>query len=493
MTIADPASYHPGGAMVQGGAGGRPRRWRAGSIALLILASWASSAQAQAPCPSPRPPFQFLRYAEDYGFLRDPACRTDFWDPIKFIPLDRTGEFYLTLGGDARIRYVYERYLLWGAGPDDDDGAILQRYHLHANLRLGSHVRLYGELKSNHESGREPVPFITDVNKLDLHQAFIDLGLNLGDDSPLTLRVGRQELRYGSGRLIFPRNGPNDRGTFDAVRLITRPGDWRVDLFAFRPVEIDEGIFDDNAIESASLWAGYAVGPMPGLPGAAVEPYYIGLDRDGSRFVQGSGHEVRHTVGARLSGRAGAWDYDVETTYQGGTFGRGSIQAWAVATHTGYTFRAAPLRPRIGLRVNAGSGDRDANDPDLQTFNALFPRGGLVGEGFGVLSPANLIHIRPSLDLRVTNRIYGFVGVDFLWRTSRGDGIYGPGGNVVRRPGTSQARYVGTDVDFSFNWEINRYLLLEVSGGYFFAGPFIEESGPGRNMYYVGPTLHYRF
>jgi hypothetical protein len=458
-----------------------------------MIAGWVSSAEAQAPCPQPRPPYQFLRYAEDWSFLRDPACRTEFWDPVKYMPLNEAGDFYLSLGGDVRIKYVYERYLLWGAGPDDDDGAILQRYHLHANLRLGSHVRLFGELKSNHEIDRDPRAFITDVNKLDLHQAFIDLGLSLGDDAPLTLRIGRQELRYGSGRLIFPRNGPTDRGTFDAVRLITRPGDWRVDLFAFRPVEIDEGMFDDDAIESASLWAVYAVGPMPRVPGASVEPYYIGLDRDGARFVQGTAHELRHTVGARLSGRPGAWDYDVEVTYQGGTFGAGSIQAWAVATHTGYTFRAAPLRPRLGLRVNAASGDRDPSDPDLQTFNALFPRGGLSGEGFGVLSPANLIHIRPSFDFRITNRLYGFVGVDLLWRTSRGDGIYGPGGNVVRAPGTSQARYVGTDVDLTITWELNRQVALELTAGYFFAGEFIKESGPGKDMYYVGPTLYFRF
>ena len=478
--------------MIQAGARSWPRLGHPRWIVLLVLGC-ASSAEAQPPCPPTPPPYQFLRYAEDYGYLRNPACRTDFWDPVKYIPLDRAGDFYLTFGGDVRIRYAYERYLLWGAGPDDDDGAVLQRYHLHANLRLGRHVRLYGELKSNHEAGRDPGPLITDENKLDLHQAFIDLGPDLGGDSPLTLRVGRQELRYGSGRLIFPRNGPTDRGTFDAVRLITRPGDWRVDLFAFRPVEIDAGIFDDDAIESASLWAGYAVGPMPWLPRATVEPYYIGLDRDGARFVQGLGHERRHTLGTRLSGRPGTWDYDVEVTYQWGTLGAGSIQAWAVATHTGYTLRTVPLRPRLGLRVNAASGDRDPKDPDLQTFNALFPRGGLVGEGFGVLGPGNLIHIRPSLDLRISRSVAGFVGVDLLWRTSRGDGIYGPGGNVARAPGTSRARYVGTDVDFSVLWDVTRHVQIEFNGGYFFAGDFIEESGSGRNMYYVGTTLSYRF
>jgi hypothetical protein len=52
---------------------------------------------------------------------------------------------------------------------------------------------------------------------------------------------------------------------------------------------------------------------------------------------------------------------------------------------------------------------------------------------------------------------------------------------------------VGTDVDFSVTWDINRHAALELSGGYFFAGDFIKQSGPGQNMYYIGPTFYYRF
>ncbi len=37
------------------------------------------------------------RYEEDYSYLRDPARSSDFFDPLKFIPLGAEGEVYLTL------------------------------------------------------------------------------------------------------------------------------------------------------------------------------------------------------------------------------------------------------------------------------------------------------------------------------------------------------------------------------------------------------------
>ena len=47
--------------------------------------------------------YKLLSEDEDWSFLRDPALRQDFWDPIKYIPL-RNGadDWYLTIGGEAR-------------------------------------------------------------------------------------------------------------------------------------------------------------------------------------------------------------------------------------------------------------------------------------------------------------------------------------------------------------------------------------------------------
>src|SRR5262245_14212594 len=60
--------------------------------------------QASSP-PSP-PPFQALRYDEDWSYLGDESRRSEWLDRMKYIPLNERG-WYLSLGGEARIRYEY--------------------------------------------------------------------------------------------------------------------------------------------------------------------------------------------------------------------------------------------------------------------------------------------------------------------------------------------------------------------------------------------------
>ena len=53
------------------------------------------------------------------------------------------------------------------------------------------------------------------------------------------------------------------------------------------------------------------------------------------------------------------WEYDVEAVWQFGRFGRGSIEAWAIASATRYNFDELLLRPRVGLVADITSGDRN--------------------------------------------------------------------------------------------------------------------------------------
>src|SRR6266540_1021371 len=94
------------------------------------------------------PRYELNRADEDYSYLRDESRRTDFWDPVKYISLNRTGTWYLSLGGEARERYEYFNHSNWGADPQDN-GYFLQRYFLHGDLHFGDHVRLFTQLQSS--------------------------------------------------------------------------------------------------------------------------------------------------------------------------------------------------------------------------------------------------------------------------------------------------------------------------------------------------------
>src|SRR5882724_6252361 len=53
------------------------------------------------------PPYDLLRYDEDYRYLKDPALRTDLWDPLKYIPLAEEDDWYASFGAQIRPRLDY--------------------------------------------------------------------------------------------------------------------------------------------------------------------------------------------------------------------------------------------------------------------------------------------------------------------------------------------------------------------------------------------------
>jgi hypothetical protein len=465
-----------------------------GSVAVFfvfIAALFSPQASRAGASPDHPPAYTLNRADEDYRSLRDPANRSDLWDPLKYLPFTESGSLYLSLGGEARERYEYFNHPAWGKDPQDH-GYLLQRYFLHGDLHLGEHVRLFSQFQSSLENGRRGGPRPTDLNELDVHQLFLDLKLPLSKDSSLTLRTGRQELSYGSQRIIAVREGPNVRQGFDGFRVMLRTGKLSVDGFAAKPAETNRRIFDDGPDNARALWGTYAVLPFPLLPQGNIDLYYLGLSRRGAAFNQGSAHETRHSVGTRIWRTAAPLDYNFEFLYQWGSFGRGDISAWTAASDTGYTFAGLPLRPRVGLRADIASGDEDPSNPDLQTFNPLFPKGAYFSEA-GLIGPANFIDLNPCLDLHLTDRITLIFDTDFFWRENTRDGLYNNAMALVRTGKTSNARYIGSMPQEQLFWEIDRHLTFAAIYGHFFAGRFLRESGPGEDVDYVTTWLSYKF
>lgn len=437
------------------------------------------------------PPYRLNRADENYRYLADPARRTDVWDPIKYVPFDGLGSWYLSAGGEARERYEYFNNPTWGQNPQDN-GYLLQRYFIHGDLHMGEYLRIFSQLQSSLEDGRKGGPRPTDEDELDLHQAFFDVKLDLSKDATLTLRSGRQELAYGTQRLISVREGPNVRQNFDGFRVIYREGDIQIDGFATKPAQTNRHVFDDGQDNTRALWGAYSVFPLPLLPKGNIDLYYIGLFRRQARFDQGTARETRHSVGTRIWRTAAPLDYNFEFLYQWGSFGKGDISAWTAASDTGYSFGALPLRPRIGLRADIASGDEDPANPDLQAFNPLFPKGAYFSEA-GLIGPVNFIDLNPCLNLHPADRLTLTFDWDFFWRESTRDGLYNSALVRVRSGRTSDAHYIGSMPQAQLSWDIDRHLSFTAIYGHFFAGRFLKESGPGEDVDYVTTWLAYKF
>ncbi len=464
------------------------------------------------------PAYNLLRYEEDYSYLRNSGKRTDWLDPLKFIPLDADGRIYLTLGGEMRQRF--EHYSGSGVSNGSVDGRAdsyyLARYLLHADLHLGEDLRVFFQLKGNTEEGRRggPRPSI-DRDDFDVHQAFFDWRLPVRGDTTLLVRLGRQELAYGDDRLIDVREGPNVRQSFDAARLSLQDPGYKVDALFARAVATNKGVFDDGYdLQQAEVWGLYATISLPFLrrlhsaDAPAIDLYYLGYDRQNGPFDQtarrgsppATGHETRHSLGGRLHGTVfplgggpltGEFHYDVEGLYQFGRFGDAGISAYEASFDLGYYFQRLPFGPNLSLRLDVASGDADARDRRLQTFNPLFPKGIYFSEP-SFLGPSNLIALHPVVDWHPRKNLGLMTTVIAYWRQDTGDVIYNfngtpalPGSPVATRPMRGNvpggSRYVGAEADAWLEWGINRHLTFDLSYSHFFAGTYARDSAALNN------------
>jgi hypothetical protein len=216
---------------------------------------------------------------------------------------------------------------------------------------------------------------------------------------------------------------------------------------------------------------------------------------------------VRHSFGARFSNSApgganarGAVDYDVEIIGQSGTFRpagaggarSGAIRAYTVGAHTGYTPPGARFRPRFGFGGAVISGDRDPSDPDLGSFNPLFPRGSFFGQ-IAQNGAVNVRVLQPSVTLRFAENLSVIASTYFYWRDSVRDGLYGPPSNLMRTGQRSQERYIGTQHDLELTWEASRHTTVKCFYAYYSAGRYLRETPPGGDINFFGTQMSYRF
>jgi hypothetical protein len=469
-------------------------------VPALAQQSLIPASEAAAP---KRPPIDLIRYKEDWSSLCDPKARTEFLDPLKCMSLRTPGESsYLSFGGE--FRGVYEDVLddNWSNTPYPTNSFGMERFQLHADLHFNPHVRLFVQLESGQEQGRPGGPRPIDKKNLDFLNAFLELDRGKNSKTPTVFRIGRQELQFGAGRLVAVREGPNVRQGFYAARITQQLNRWTLDAFAARPAKDNSGFFDNVPLQTTSFWGIYSERALGGDPARVADFYYFGLDRKSATFNEGTAREQRQTVGARIAAGAPRLDdlrlmiphYDIEAAYQFGSFGRGSIEAWTVASELGVTLPRVPARPRVGLRADVASGDYDRHNDNLQSFNPLFP----IGNYFGVLSdtgpgPINFYDLHPNIRTYFPHNISADSDWVIWWRESLNDGIYNVPGNLLVPSSNSQARFVGHRPGIEVRWQRDSHFYVQGDYGVFFAGPFLQQSGHPHNLNYASMWIGYKF
>jgi hypothetical protein len=485
------------------------------SAALLAMPVSVASAQRVDPAPvnkvgqggGPPAPYTAVRWNEDYSYLKDPARKNDLFDPVKYIPFNASGSIYLSLGGQFRERYEnFGTNNNFGAGIQDDDGYFLHRGLVHADLHLGPVFRVFGQVKSALEDGREGGPRASDADEFDVQQLFADARIPLEGKDSVTLRFGRQDLLYGAQRLISPLDWTNVRRTFQGGKVSAVLGNQTIDAFVVRPVIVD--VEEPNDGDPHQTFGGvYDSISVPDLiakgDNTKIEAYVLGLfagQRPAiSTFGSINADADTYTVGVRFSTNPKPFDLDVEADYQFGQAGSGQIKAYSLAIDAGYTFADVPLMPRAFLGFDIASGDDDPTDGDLMRFNQLFPLGHAYFGYIDVIGRQNIIDLHPGVELALladkpfAKKVTARAEYHLFWRQSDNDAVFNAAGGVLRAAGATDETFVGSEIDLLVNWQIDRHTAAYVGYSHFFAGDFLSATGADDDIDFFYAAVTFTF
>lgn len=459
-----------------------------------------------APAAKPGPKYLGLRYNEDFSYLDGPegSYTKDFFDPIKNIHLDK--DWTLRLGGEVRLRMESETNRMFGARDPTNDTILLYRELLHADLKYRKLFRIFVEGIDARVADRD-LPQIPGMeNTFDMNLLFADVRA-LGEERPLTLRVGRQELVYGKERLLSRLDWGNQPRRFDGAKLMYATPKLDVDMFWVKPVvfatkpfsnpwntHINEGMNHkpDHWREEQQFYGTYAT--YKGIPNHYVDAYFLGLHDRG--FLANANNRMGdvniYTIGGRFGGTSGNFDYDVESAGQWGKWTHDDVKAWMVGSDGGYTFKGVPMTPRVGVGFDYATGDDTPRDGSHDTFNQLFPLGHAHLGYIDLVARQNVIAPNLNVSFKPLKNVTTRLAWYHFWLDSNLDALYNAGGVPIRRNVTgSSGNDLGDELDATINWQVDAHSSFLLGWSHFWPNHFINSSGFSRDADYV--YLQYAF
>ncbi len=327
----------------------------------------------------------------------------------------------------------------------------------------------------------------------------IDLRLGsieVGNPRRLSLKVGRQMLSYGDERLVGPLEWLNFSRVFDAAKLHYQAPTWWADVFTSSVVRIDESDLNrsdwlDNNDRRQQVFSGIYLSSQI-LPFQVTDLYALQLHEEtsvgGTDFV---------TLGTRMKGdpfKLSGWDYTAELAGQTGQFSGRTLRAYAYHFEGGYNWLKSAWKPRLAIEYSSGSGDGDARDGRVETFQNLFPTNhppyGLM-DTFSWQNMQNLVlrlHAQPHARVKATLDFHSF------WLTDTNDAWYRANGSTRVRPvDPTASSHAGTEIDLTVNTKLTQHLEMLCGYSHFFAGDYLSDTGAGddANFAYLMLTLNF--
>lgn len=431
---------------------------------------------------------QFSFFDSDWRYVDSLAQEDRTW--VERLKRMHVGErFLLSVGGSYWIRSMNENNSRLTRTTND---YTLNRIRTYADVTYKDTARFYGEYLWSDSFGEELAPLITDANRGDILNLFVDLKVFEVEDRPVFVRGGRQELLYGSQRLIAPLEWANTRRTFDGLKVFRQGAQWDIDAFWMQPVIPRAGEFDqaDHNQNFSGLWT-----TRKREKGEFFDLYYLNYSNSNSLVQVGIDRAPTsvNTFGTRLAGDESGFLWDFETMLQVGEKVDRDLVAAAATAGIGYTWQESNWSPTLWTYYDYASGDSDPNSGSAHTFNQLFPFGhyymgwmDLVGRQN--IHDANLhCYLYPAPWITLWSQYHHF------WLDQAKDALYGPSGSVMRRDATGNSgTNVGDEIGLFANLHLTRYSDFMASYNKLYGGGFLEATA-GANQSADADSLYLMF
>ncbi|MCX5616103.1 alginate export family protein [Bombella sp. TMW 2.2559] len=455
-------------------------------------------------------------WAEDWSSKKDPKNYTDFLDPLKAIRLNESGSIWLSLSGESRIRNWYESNPQLGTAGRRHSGRFTVRNLFGADLHLGQHWRIFGQLNNGEAAGWNYYGYnATWRRRLGGQQLFVGyerklLGAKTG------VMVGRQQFLDAPSWLVYMRETSNVPLSWNGVRGYAMWNRVRLDLYDFVATQVTRDTIMGGGFDDGTRLYG-------GNIGIALPPFSIGREQVHSfldlfwmgfhyggksaavALYKGSqaGTQTRQNGGFRWYGSAPSFEYELGGVYQGGRFHPGSsstasrpVSAWAVRGVLGWRHSSSFLHPFLGVQAEAYSGgDNRRSGGTIGTFSAPFsPRNGTF-DLTRTITRANIISAGPVVSIAPRPFMNIRIRVPYLWRQSMNDGVYGSSspfsflsGAKLRQAG----RAVGLQPQGQVQFQLQQHVNWQIDGGAILLTHRMRRAG-GQNGTYMLSTITLRF
>jgi hypothetical protein len=439
---------------------------------------------------SPISPDIYPFFNANFFYLDNPNA--EWQSPSDALKRMRFGDdlFMLSVGGEERIRAVNEvNSRLSGKNNNYD----LLRTRVYGDLWYEDKIRVYVEYIDAQSFNQNLPPLGIDVNKSDLLNAFSDIRLFSLDGSPVYVRGGRQELCFGSQRLISPLDWANTRRTFEGLQLFRYSEKFDASFFWTQPVIINPVRFDsvDDKQNFSGAWFTYRPEKTQ-----AIDLYYLNLDNDNHNVLGETAGKTRvkgsfntSTFGARYAGNQENLLFDFEGMYEFGPWSNQDTSAAAYTTAVGWNFSKLPTTPQFWISWDFASGDHNPGTTDTHgTFNQLFPFGHYYFGYLDLVGRQNIQDLNFQTVFWPAKWVTCWAQYHLFRLDSAKDALYGAGGQVLRVDPTGRAgKDVGNELDLVTNFHLAQNQDVWVGWSKLYEGSFLKKTGlgPSPELFYV--------